>query len=90
MRKIAFLLPLALVACKSDDAGQDDTTVLVPVSSACVSGQRPNEVTALKNTMTKQEWDALSTDQREKLLLANAADRKAYGDKLYVATAGCR
>jgi hypothetical protein len=61
----------------------------VPVSSPCVVN-RPDAVTALRDKMTRQEWDSLTTDQREKLLGAQALDRKAYGDKLDVATAGCR
>jgi hypothetical protein len=90
MSKIVLLLPLALLAACQTGPVKDDTTVLVPVSAPCVQGQRPVEVKALKETMTKEQWDTLSTDQREKLLLANAADRKAYGDQLFVVTAGCR
>lgn len=63
--------------------------VKVPVSTPCVK-DRPEEVVALNRKMTREEWDSLTTDQREKLLGAQALDRKAYGDKLNVATAGCR
>lgn len=61
----------------------------VAVSSPCVK-ERPLEVVPLREKMTRQEFDSLSTDQREKLLGSQALDRKAYGDKLNVATAGCR
>jgi len=88
MRK-TFLLPLVLAACATPNV-DEGTIVKVPVSVPCLSGDRPEEIKALKETMTREEWDSLTTDQREKLLLANAAERKAYGDSLYVTTAGCQ
>lgn len=89
MRKTPLLLAFALAGCGTVYKDRVET-VKVPVNVPCVAETgRPTEVTPLKSTMTKAEWDRLSTDQREKLLLAQGASRKAYGDKLYVATAGC-
>jgi hypothetical protein len=61
----------------------------VPVSTPCVK-DRPEEVVPLRQRLPREDWDRLTTDQREKLLGAQAMDRKAYGEKLSVATAGCR
>ena len=47
-------------------------------------------VVPLREQLTRDQWDGLSTDQREKLLGAQALDHLVYGDKLDVATAGCR
>jgi hypothetical protein len=62
--------------------------VKVPVTVPCVK-ERPGEVVGLRDRVGRADWDALSTDQREKLLQAQAQDRKAFGDRLTVATAGC-
>lgn len=63
--------------------------VKVPVAQPCVSGDRPEEVQPLSSKLSREEWQSLTTDQREKLLGAQAQDRKGFGDKLAVATAGC-
>lgn len=90
MRKILFLTPLLLLGACAQKAAEDQGTVIsVPVSAPCVRGTRPAEVVSLKKKMTKEQWAALATDQREKLLVAQASDRKGYGDELYVATVGC-
>jgi hypothetical protein len=65
------------------------TLVEVPVSAPCVQGTRPDPVAPVRNTYSREQWNALTTDQREKILGSNGMSRKAYGDKLYVATAGC-
>lgn len=60
----------------------------VPVSAPCVA-DRPEKVAALRDQIDSTTWSAMGTDQREKRLTAQAMDRKTYGDKLDVATAGC-
>ncbi len=62
--------------------------VKVPVQVPCVK-DRPGEVTALNTVISRSEWDELSTDQREKLLGSQSMNRKGFGDRLVVATAGC-
>lgn len=90
MRVPILLAPFALAACASGPVIEEKfIEVKVPVSVPCVLGERPTEVVPLKEQLTREEWDAMSTDQREKLLLANGLVRKTYGNKLYVATAGC-
>lgn len=63
--------------------------VKVPVTVPCVVA-KPSEPTPLRDRMDRSTWDAMTTDQREKLAQAQALDRKAYGDRLAVATAGCQ
>lgn len=63
--------------------------VKVPVAMPCM-GARPGDVTALRETMSREEWDSLTTDQRENLMAAQALARKIYGDRLTDASAGCR
>ena len=87
--KKSILAALLLSGCTTPVIKEVPVEVKVPVNVPCVRDQRPEEVKALKDKMSKGEWNALSTDQREKLLLAQGTDRKAYGDKLYVATSGC-
>ncbi len=87
---ILLLAPFALVGCASNPVIEEKfIEVKVPVSVPCVNGERPTEVVPIKEQYTREEWDAMTTDQREKLLVANGLVRKSYGDKLYVATAGC-
>lgn len=63
--------------------------VKVPVVASCRQGEAPTEPVALRDRMLREMWDIMSTDQRENLLQAQALDRKIYGDKLTVNTAGC-
>jgi len=88
MRKMLLLAPLMLAGCGPTVYRDRVETVKVPVSVPCAE-RRPEEVQPLRSSMTKEQWNALSTDQRQALLLAQGMSRKAYGDKLYVATAGC-
>lgn len=62
--------------------------VKVPVVVPCM-GERPEEVLSLRDQFTREEWEALTTDQRENLLAAQALLRKIYGDRLTAASAGC-
>lgn len=89
MKKTILFLPLILGACATSAVQSDPKIVNVAVTVPCVEPSRPAEVTPLKDKMTKDEWDNLDTATRQKLLLAQAADRKGYGEELYVATAGC-
>jgi hypothetical protein len=82
-------LALLLGGCAGTVVQEKPVTVLTPVTVPCVSPARPDETKALKLKMTKKQWDALDVKQRQDLLLAQGMDRKAYGDKLYVSTAGC-
>lgn len=63
--------------------------VKVPVAVPCM-GERPGPVGALIDSLSRDEWDALTTDQRANLLAAQALMRKIYGDRLTDASAGCR
>jgi len=88
MRSILFAA-LLLAGCATGPVKTEFQEVLVPVTVGCVTPERPEEVKAVNEKIGRQQWDLLTTDQREKLLLANALERKAYGDKLFVATSGC-
>jgi len=86
----AIILTLALAGCTRTVTVTKEVPVevRVPVAVACVL-ERPDEVVPLRYKIAREQWEALSTDQRENLLQAQALDRKAFGDKLFVATAGC-
>lgn len=89
MKKI-ILLPLLLTACKTPTVIEERIVeVNKPVTVPCVVGERPEEVSPLNKQFTKEQWDALTTDQREKLIAANAMARKAYGDLVFSITVGC-
>lgn len=87
-----LLLTLACSACASPGVVVQKELVetKVPVAAPCISGERPTEPTALRDKVDRGDWTSLSTDQREKLLQAQAQDRRAFGDQLTVATAACR
>lgn len=87
-----WLLPFTLLAsCTTPDPiiHEKIVKVQVPVHTSCVSGKRPEEPVALRDRIPRAEWDAMTTDQRENLGQAAALDRKIYGDRLTVVTAGC-
>jgi hypothetical protein len=93
---ITWVLPLSVMlgACsttKPDVVIRTETVeVRVPVAAPCVEGERPAEPTPLRDRFSRAEWEAMTTDQRENLSQAQALERKAYGDRLTAATAGCR
>lgn len=62
--------------------------IKVPVVIPCVT-DKPGGVTALRLRVGLAEWGALSTDQRNNLIGAQALDHKLFGDKLSIAMAGC-
>ena len=82
---------LALAGCVTREPVIEERfiEVKVPVTVPCM-GQRPGAVTALIQSLSRAEWDALTTDQRANLLAAQALERKIYGDRLTDAAAGCR
>lgn len=87
-----WLLPFAtLMGCKTTEPVivEKIVEVRVPVNAPCVAGERPAEPVALRDRIGRAEWDALTTDQRENLAQAQALDRKLYGDRITIATAGC-
>lgn len=63
--------------------------VRVAVAAPCRQGERPTEPVSLRDRFTNEEWQAMTTDQRENLVSAQGLDRKVYGDRLAVNTAGC-
>lgn len=90
-RALVWLMPFAmLMGCSPKTIIKEiPVEVKVPVSTPCVVN-RPTEPVPLRDTISRSQWDALTTDQRENLAQAQALDRKIFGDKLTVATAGCR
>ena len=89
MKKIV-VLAACLVGCSNPTVVKDRVqTVKVPVSTPCVLGQRPPEIIPLQDQYTRDQWNALTTDQREKLIVAQGLRRKAYSDELNVATSAC-
>ena len=88
-----FALMIAGCATRTVDRPviQDRVTeVQVPVAAPCREGEPPVEPTPLNRQVSREQWYAMSTDQRENLLQAQAQDRKIYGDRLTANTAGCR
>jgi hypothetical protein len=85
----ASLLALSLAGCTRTITKEVPVEVRVPVTVPCM-GDRPGAVTALIDSLSRDEWNALTTDQRANLLAAQALERKIYGDRLTDAAAGCR
>lgn len=87
---LALAGAVALAGCAPKTIYVDrPVEVRVPVTVPCMA-ERPAEVVSLRDTLTREEWDALTTDQRENLMGAQALLRKIYGDRLTAASAGCR
>ncbi len=91
MRSMIIALAACLLAgCATKTVYVDRVVeVKVPVAAPCM-GQRPTDEVALRDQIGREQWDALSTDQRANLLAAQALARKVYGDKLTDAAAGCK
>jgi hypothetical protein len=90
---VKWALPLALLVAGC--AGRPEQVIVekpvevkVPVAVPCVVN-KPSEPTSLRDRVPRATWDAMTTDQREKLAQAQAMERKAFGDRLTIATAGC-
>lgn len=87
---IGLLILISLAGCSPKVITKEiPIEVRVPVPAPCVQGDRPAEPESLRDRMSREMWTNLTTDQRENLLAAQALDRKAYGDRLTAATAGC-
>lgn len=89
---LLFFILIVLAGCTTHKVPvikEVPVEVKIPVSAPCM-GARPAEVKSLKSIVSREEWDALTSDQREKLLGAQSLKHKSYGDKLTVASAGCQ
>lgn len=87
---VLLVLSASLMACGPKQIiVEKPVEVRVPVAQPCISGARPVEPVPLNRRIPRDQWDALSTDQRENLALAQGLDRKIHADRLLVATAGC-
>lgn len=91
MRSLVLLLAVSLLAgCGSKTIYVDRVVeVKVPVTVPCKSGE-PDPITMLRETMSREQWDALTTDQRENLLAAQALAWRVYGWQATDVAAGCR
>ena len=89
--KLAFNLFAALLiaGCTRTVYVDRVVEVKVPVAAECL-GEVPDQVAALRDTIGREHWDSLTTDQRANLVAAQGLDRKVYGDKVTIAAAGCR
>jgi hypothetical protein len=82
------VLALLTAGCTSTVVKDRPVEVKVPVTVPCVK-DKPKEVQALRDQMTKERWASLATDQRQSLLLGQGLDHKAFGNKAMVVIAGC-
>lgn len=91
MRVIASLIAAAaLTGCSAKTVYVDRIVeVKVPVTVPC-KGDEPDPITMLRETMSREEWDALTTDQRANLLAAQALAWRTFGWQATDAAAGCR
>lgn len=89
MKLVSSLVALLLLAgCTKTVIKEVPIEVKVPVAAPCM-GERPKEPTALRDKIPSETWESMPTDQRQNQLGAQAMARKAYGDKVTVASAGC-
>lgn len=84
----ALMVLLTTAGCTTTVTKPVPVEVKVPVTIPCVV-DKPQEVKALRDRIKKDQWAALSTDQRQSLLLSQGLDRKAFGDKAMTVIAGC-
>lgn len=89
MKNLILLLALALCACTKTVYVDRVVEVKVPVSAPCM-GDRPPPVVPLRDLFTQEEWQALSTDQRDALVGAQALAHQIFGQRATAAAAGCR
>ena len=86
---MALLIGLGLLSCTTQPVIKEVIqTVNVPVRVECL-GEVPQEVTPLKEVYTREQWDQLTTDQRNNIIIAQGLDRRAYGERMAAASAGC-
>jgi hypothetical protein len=86
---ISATLLLALAACGSGVTVQErPVRVSVPVTVPCVSGERPAEVTPLKQQPL--DWSGYTVKQKAELAGAQALRHKSYGSALQASTGACQ
>lgn len=92
MTRVAIIAALGLVlaGCQTRTVIKEvPVEVKVPVTVPCM-GLRPDLVEPLNSTITPDEWEALSTDQRAALLAAQSLAWKILSWQALDASAGCR
>jgi hypothetical protein len=86
----SLILLAALTGCSTKTVYVDRVIeVKVPVTVPC-KGEEPDPITMLRETMSREEWDALTTDQRANLLAAQSLAWRTFGWQATDAAAGCR
>jgi hypothetical protein len=89
MKIAPVLLALALAGCATKTVYVDRVVeVKVPVVTPC-KGTEPDPVVMLRESMGREQWDSLTTDQREALLAAQALAWRTFGWQATDAAAGC-
>ena len=84
------LASIALASCGSKTVYVDRVIkVNVPVAAPCM-GTAPDPVEMLREQIPRDEWDALTTDQRENLIAAAALAWRIFGWQATDASAGCK
>jgi hypothetical protein len=86
---IAAALTLAGCVTREPVIEERIIEVKVPVTVPCM-GQRPDPVQALRDSIGREEWAVLTTDQRAALVAAQALAHKLLGERATDASAGCR
>jgi len=86
---MGLLIALTLSSCASTPVIKEVIqTVNVPVLVECLGGLPP-DVRPLKELYNEEQWNRLTTDQRNNIIIAQALDRKVYGEQMASASAGC-
>lgn len=90
MRLLALATAVALAGCSDTVVEYRDVIVRVPVATPCIpDGARPTTVTPVRETIPREQWDAMSTDQRQAKLLANGVRRVAYEHEAETVLVAC-
>lgn len=81
---------VALTGCSQTVVEYRDVIVKVPVATPCIpDGARPTAVTPVQETVPREQWDSMSTDQRQAKLLANGVRRVAYEHEAEIVLIAC-
>lgn len=90
MRILIVAAALLLAGCVHKVPVKEIETKIVerPVPVECVD-TRPDRVTPIKERYSREEWDAMTTDQRDALLHGNNARRLIYENEAEVIITGC-
>lgn len=88
-KALVICLPLAACAKPGAIIKEVPIEVKVPVTTPCVV-ERPIEPMPLRDQLSRDEWESLTTDQRQAILAAQAIGRKIFSDRLLDATAACQ